>query len=212
MSEQFDLAKGDMYRDNYRKLLRYLLGLAVIAAILSALLVVELVSRGDPAYYATTTTGRIVTLNSLSEPIVTSDYILQWASLATRSILNLHFDNYQNDLQQASGYFNPAGWASFQAALKQSGMLDTIINDKLDASAIVNGSPVILDREVIRGNYTWRIQLPVLVTYTSASNNQQANFLVTMNVQRVPVESLATGIAISDISAQRLYLGGANNG
>jgi len=212
MLEQFDLAQGDKYRDNYRKLLRYLLGLSVIAAVLSALLVVELMSRGEPAYYATTTTGRIVSLNSLSEPIVTSDYITQWASLATRSILNLHFDNYQNDLQQASGYFTPNGWASFQDALKKSGMLDTITGDKLDASAIVNGSPVILDREVLHGNYTWRIQLPVLVTYTSASASQQANFMVTMNVERVPVETLATGIAISDISAQRIYLGGANNG
>jgi len=54
--------------------------------------------------------------------------------------------------------------------------------------------------------------LPVLVTYTSASASQQANFMVTMNVERVPVETLATGIAISDISAQRIYLGGANNG
>lgn len=208
MSEQFDLAKGDLYRDNYRKLLRYLLGLSVSAAILAALLVAQLMLRGEPAYYASTTTGQIVSLNSLSEPIVTSDYIVQWASLATRSILNLHFVSYQNDLQQASGYFTKDGWDTFQQALQKSGMLDTIVSDKLDASAIVNGTPVILDREVIHGSYTWRIQLPVLVTYTSASNNQQANFMVTMNVARVPVESLATGIAITNINAERIYLGG----
>lgn len=207
MSLEIELTQGNKYRDQYRQLLKYLLGLSVVAAGLATFLVVQLVSRGEPAYYATTTTGDVVQLNSLSEPIVTSNYILQWSSLATRAILNLHFSSYQDDLQQASGYFTKNGWSSFQDALDKSGMLQTITQNKLDASAIVSGEPVILDKEISHGSYVWRVQLPVLVTYTSASQNQQAQFIVTMDVSRVPVVTLETGIAITNFSARRIYVG-----
>jgi len=202
-----NLQSVEQCRDGYRKLLKYLLIGTLTAAGLAVILVLQLLARGEPDYYATTTTGRVVPVHSLSEPIVTSNYILQWASLATRDILNLHFDSYQSELQQSSGYFTAAGWNSFKKALNVSGMLKTIEQSKLDASAVVNGDPVVLDREVMHGRYTWCIQLPVLVTYTSASENRQARFIVTMNVERISTLNNNKGIAISDISAKRLFVG-----
>lgn len=205
-----NLQSVEQCRDGYRKLLKYLLVGSMTAVGLAIVLVLQLLARSEPKYYATTTTGRVIPVHSLSEPIVTTNYILEWASLATRNVLNLHFDSYQDELQQSSGFFTQAGWQSFNSALNASGMIQTITQDKLDASAVVNGDPVILDREVIHGRYTWCIQLPILVTYTSASESQQAKFIVTMNVERISTLDNNKGIAISDIEVKRLYVGEAS--
>ncbi len=212
MQNEHDLKRSDADRDRYRALLKYLTIAGLIAVALCFVLLAQLLTRGEPNYFATTTTGRVIPLTSLSEPVVTSKYIVQWASAATRSVLNLNFDSYQGQLQQSEGYFTASGWQSLRAALNSSGMLNTITSQKLDASAIVSGDAVILDREVIHGRYTWRLQLPVLVTYTSASTSVQAQFIVTMNVQRVPVLNAEKGLAISDFEAVRNFAGGNNNG
>lgn len=44
--------------------------------------------------------------------------------------------------------------------------------------------------------YTWRVQLPLLVIYTSANEERKAHFAVTMDIIRVPVIDAAKSIQI----------------
>lgn len=122
-AEQLALQKNNLYRDNYRRVMAFLLASVVITVSLLAVLSYQIITTPKPAYYATTTTGRVIPLQSLDMPVVTNTYLLQWAALATRAVYNLDFENYTKQLDNASSYFTPTGWESLTNAMKSSGAI-----------------------------------------------------------------------------------------
>lgn len=200
------LTTNRLYRDSYRRVMTYLLIMLGVCLILVVALIMMLLSLPKPKYFATTTTGKVVPMQSLSMPVVTNHYIIQWAENAARKAYSLNFVDYQQQLQAASRYFTPQGWRAFQAALKTSGLMKNVLANKLTMSAIVYKPPVIVTRLVINGRFTWRIQVPLLITYTSASGQTKRSFVVTMDVMRMPVIEIAKGIAINNFQ-----VGGYNN-
>ncbi len=202
-AQQQEFRKNQSYRDQYRVALKWLVMMTVIAIGLTATLVYLNVAQKPAKAYATTTSGVIVPLHALNEPVVTNKYILQWASLATRYAFNLSFVGYQQQLQNAQQYFTTDGWSKFMAALKAGKLIQTIESEHVNMSAVVSGTPVILNQWVAGGRYHWRVQFPLLVTFTSASENKQLNLIVTMNIQRVSTLSDAQGVQINDFSAVR---------
>lgn len=200
-NEQLALHKNNLYRDNYRRVMSYLIVAICVGLFFLGILAYQVLKRAMPQYYATTTTGQLVPLQSLDMPVVTNPFLLQWATLATRAAYNLNFQDYPNQLKAASAYFTSDGWDSLMNALKESGILDSLKNNKLFISAVVNGPAVILDQSVVRGRYMWRVQLPLLVTYTSASDERKSSLVVTLDIVRVPVVDAAKSIQISRFSA-----------
>ncbi len=201
--EQGAMQKNNYYRDNYRRVMFFLLILIAIALGLSGVLAYQILTTSQPKYFASTTTGRVIPLQSLSMPVVTNSYLLQWAELAARSCYNLDFLNYPKQLDQAVSYFTPDGWQSFTSAMKSAGVIDSLKENKLFMAAVVDGPPVILGQEVIRGRYAWRVQLPLLVTYTSANEQRKSHFIITMDIVRVPVIDAVKSIQINNFSAAR---------
>ncbi len=200
------MQKNNQYRDKYRRTLGLLLAMAAVCVTLTMILTYLSVSTKKPKYFATTTAGVVIPMHSLSEPVVTSKYLLQWAALATRTAYNLSFVGYQDQLKKAEPFFTPNAWQQFLTALKGSdGLLKTVESRKLQMSAVVSGAPVILNSGEVHGRFTWRIQLPLLVTFTSANETTKTKLLVTMNISRVPVLSAPKGIQISDFES------GSNN-
>jgi intracellular multiplication protein IcmL len=190
------------YRNSYRKALGAAVLLSTSASVLAAILVMMSWREPQPTYFATTTNGVVTPLYSLSEPVLTSQFILEWASLAARKAFNLDFVHYADQLNEAKPYFTSDGWEKFQGALKSSGMLDTVTDKKVVMSAIVSGTPVVLSRAVVHGRFTWTIQLPVLVSFSSTSEKRKMQMIITMNVQRVPTLDASQGVQISDFAAQ----------
>ncbi len=193
--------KNLLYRDHYRRTIKGIVTMSVLSIVLMLILAGLIISQQQPRYYATTTTGRVVSMHALSEPVITNKYLLQWASLATRAAFNMDWVHYQTDITRAKADFTPGGWSKFMAAMKRSGLLNTVQDQKLEMSAIVSGAPVIVSTGVIHGRFTWRVQLPVLVTFTSASQTKRSHWLVTMNIQRISTLDAYKGIQISDFKA-----------
>jgi intracellular multiplication protein IcmL len=127
--------------------------------------------------------------------------LLQWANTAAIAAYTYNFVNYRQELQSASDFFTPEGWAEFTGALRTSNNLNSVIEKKLVVSAVATGAPVILDQGVINGAYTWTVQMPMLVTYQSASQVARQNIVVKMVIQRISTLNSARGIGISSFVA-----------
>lgn len=201
--EHLTAEQNNLYRDKYRRTLGGLLIMIVVCLGLSGILAYMVFTTPKSKFYATTTTGRVIPLKSLSMPVVTNKYLLQWAALAVRSCYNLTFDNYSSQLRQASSYFTTTGWSALMSAMKKSGVIDSLKNNKLLMSAVVDGHPVILNEQVVHDRYTWSVQLPLLVSYTSANEHKKSKFIVRLNIMRVPVLDTAKGILINKVSVER---------
>ena len=66
----------------------------------------------------------------------------------------------------------------------------------------VTQAPVIKASGVVRGRYTWVIQMPMVVTYQSSNASNSVNLLVTLTVERVSLLDSPRGVGVVGYIAQ----------
>src|SRR3989338_6617772 len=106
--QEIDFQVNEFYRDAYRRTMKLLSFFAVTALLLAGGLTWMAVDRQQPPYYAAVVTGQVIPMHSLSEPVVTNDFVVRWSALAVRLVYNLSFDSYQQQLQQSHPNFTTA--------------------------------------------------------------------------------------------------------
>lgn len=185
------------YRDGYRSGMTALLMSLVLNLVLIVMVIVLLLSKTPPVYFATQTDGSLIAIQPLDMPMVDQDMLITWATRAAVSSYSFNFLDWQNDLQNAQQYFTSSGFNNFVTALKSSGNLDTVVAKRLVVQATVVDVPRIVQQGIIKGRYAWKIQIPMLVKYISASEELRQPILVTMLVARVPTTQKPQGIAIA---------------
>ena len=192
------LLRNTFYRDHYKRALFAFLILLAVNIGLGGLIFYRSMNPPAPQYFATTADGTIINWHPLSDPVVTNDFVLQWSANAVRKAFSLDYEHWREQLQQASGSFTTAGWRYFLQSLKQSNNLKTLTKLKMVSNASITGAPRILEQEVIDGVYAWKIQLPILVTYTNAQQTIPMPMNVTLIVMRAPVKQFPDRIAINN--------------
>lgn len=188
--------RNNFYRDNYRRMVIVLLVMLIINVALVGTVFYQIANRPEPRYFATTTDGRIMPIYPLSEPMWAPAELLQWAHRAAIAAHSYNFVNYRDAFQQLQNQFTPEGWNYFESALKDARTLDMVLTKKLIVSAVATGTPVILDQGVIAGRYAWKVQIPLLITYQSGSEQTQQPVTALMIISRVPTVDVPKGIAI----------------
>lgn len=189
--------RNNFYRDNYRRVLLALLLMVIINIVLVGVVFYQASHIPSPQYFATTADGRIMPLYPLSEPMIAPAELLQWAERSAVAAHTYNFVDYRDALQKIQNNFTPDGWNFFEEALRGSRTLETVLAKKIVVSAVATGAPVVLDQGVINGRYSWKVQMPLLVTYQSSSEQTQQPVVVTMVVTRVPSINNPRGIAIA---------------
>lgn len=202
--------RNAFYHDGQRKIMLALLISAVINFILVALVVYLLTHPPAPKYFATTINGRITPLYPLNQPNQSDSAVLQWANQAAIATFTYNFVNWREELQASSQFFTSDGWTQFLTALQQSNNLEAVKAKKLIVSAVATRAPIILQKGVLNGRFSWRVQMPILVTYQSASEFSQQNNVVTMLITRVSTLNSPRGIGISQFVVGPAS-GGLNN-
>lgn len=189
--------QNSFYRDSYFKVMFVLLFSIAINFGLSSTVVFMVLHPPKPKFFATSVNGRITPLFPLNEPNQSDSAVLQWANQAAIAAYTYNFVNYRQELEAASGYFTEDGWSQFIDALKTSNTLQTVREKKLIVSAVATRAPIILQKGSLAGRYAWRIQMPILITYQSASELTNVNSVVTMLVTRISTLQSIRGIGIT---------------
>lgn len=187
--------RNNFYRDGYRKALTIIVFL-MIANVLSIMAVLQLFAQKPEArFFATSSDGRIIPIQPLSVPGLSSAEILDWTTKAAIKTYSYDHVNYRASLQDVSEMFTGTGWTKFQEALTKSRMLKTVIAQKLVMTAVPTGAPVILEEGIRNGRYMWKIQIPMLLKLDGARSLSQP-VKVTVLVQRVSLINNPKGVAI----------------
>lgn len=195
--------KSNFYKDSYSRIL-FVLILSITLNFGLATTVLYFIANPPKAkYFATSINGRITPLIPLDMPNQSDSAVIQWATQAAIASYTYNFVNYQNELKAASRYYTRNGWSQFLAALKESQSLEIVKSKKLIVSAVAAKAPVILQKGLLGGRYQWRIQVPVLVSYQSASENLRQTQVVSMLVKRISTLETPRGIGISQFIVRR---------
>ena len=100
------------------------------------------------------------------------------------SAYNYSFVNYENQLKTTSHYFMPEAWEKFKPVLDQSTKSHFVIENKLVVFSVSTKPPVILKEGVKNGIYTWKVQMPISVTYENATTSINEPLVLTMDIIR----------------------------
>lgn len=170
-----------------------------------AILIVH-ATRNKQEFFVTNKAGQSMEIFPLDRPNVTPSALTNWATQAATSAYTLDFYQYQDNIDSLRDYFTVSGYQAYLSSLEASNSLKRIVRDKLIVSAVATGAAVILQEGPLRGVYTWRIQVPLLLTYQGASTDStQKSIAVSLLVTRVPTEIAPKGIGIEQIVDSELY-------
>lgn len=195
--------KSNFYKDSYSRILFVLLLSITLNFGLASTVLYFIANPPQAKYFATSINGRVTPLTPLDMPNQSDSAVIQWATQAAIAAYTYNFVNYNNELKTASRFFTRTGWGQFLAALKRSESLEIVKKKKLIVSAVAAKAPVILQKGVLNGRYQWRIQLPVLVSYQSASENMKQRHVVSLLVKRISTLETVRGIGISQFIVRR---------
>lgn len=190
--------RNNFYRDNYRKVVTVLLVLALALCALLAVVYYLISHPPKPTYFATTSDGRIIPLVPLNEPHVDKTALLQFASEAAMNAYTFDFINYRKNLQDSQQYFTDHGWQGFIKDIQTN--LEAVKQKQLIVQAVPGGAPVIVQQGLIGYTYAWKVQMPLLVTYTSSSQTFNNSLIVTMLITRVSTLDTPRGILVDRIN------------
>jgi intracellular multiplication protein IcmL len=189
--------RNTFYRDGQRKVILVLLLSIIVNFMMISLLVYVVMHPPQPQYFATSIKGRVTPIYPVDQPNQSDPAVLQWANQAAIAAYTYDYVNYETQLLAASKYFTPDGWEQFLDALKSANNLNAVRTKKLSLSAVAAGAPTIIDRGELNGRYSWRLSMPLLLTYQSASELQQDSIVVTMLVVRTETTTFSNGIGIA---------------
>lgn len=189
--------RNNFYRDNYRRVMKLLLIMSCALVILVLTMAYLFTHRPEPKYFATTQTGRVLELVPLSTPMLSTEALLNWASQVAMGTYTYNFANYRQKLQQQEVNFTSDAWQQFLSQQKISGNIEAVEQRKINVSAVASGAPVIVNQGMLNGRYAWKVQVPLLVSFVSASEPYQRNYLVTMVIVRISTVDNQNGVAVA---------------
>lgn len=196
-----------LMRDAYTKerhffLLRLIL--AMVAVIIAETWVISFLAMRQPVYkyFATDRDGRIQPITPIDQPIGSEAEVSNWVANAVVRAYTFDFANWRSQLSAARENFTPQGWKGFEAALKDSGVLQTVLEKKYVTTAVPTGAPVLINQGMVEGHYAWRFQMPLLVTYQSSEKTVPQNLMVNIFVVRQSEMVNPRGLGIAQLIAQ----------
>lgn len=174
--------RNEFYRDSFRRVV-FILFISGIINIIMALSIIYLVyTKPKPSYFATFDNGTIVELHALSSPVTTDNAVINWVSSAIPSLNSLDFINYRRQIEQNRHFFTDYGWKEYIKAFQTQ--IDKIKNNQYVVSGALSGVPVIVQKGVLNGKYSWKIQVPVIINYQKGSKVETNNVYWSILVQR----------------------------
>lgn len=134
--------------------------------------------------------------SDLTQSNISEAALVVWANEAAVATFTYDFVNFETQLQTASNYFTPNGWKEFYKALEQSENLKALQAKKLLVTAVPFRTPIILQAGLLNGRYSWRVQIPLQVTFQNSSEYAQQNLAVTMLIARASPYEGVRGLVV----------------
>ena len=172
-----------------------------LATILSvAVAAYALLQRPEPRYFAARPDGGILPMIPVSSPFLSDGEITNFAVNAVTRALTFDFANWRSSLTDASAYFEkPGGWNAFLDALENSGMLSHIREHRLVSTVVANGAAIVETGLGTDKRYSWTVQIPLNITYESASELSRDQRLAEVVVSRLPTWEAPEAVGITRI-------------
>ena len=195
IKEQYIPRDNNFYRRHYQRILYALMVAIVLAISAVGLVLYQMLNRPLPTFDAIQADGKTMLLRPYDEPNYLPDTIIRFASKGAVLAYTFDFVHYNEQIASARPYFTDDGWNDYLRSVNT--LIQNIVQNQLFVNGVVSGQPVISNQGPLPGRgYTWRVQIPFLVTYQSANTTTRRSFYVIITVVKVPTATNPQGIGI----------------
>jgi hypothetical protein len=156
---------------------------------------IQCATQKDPLYVL----GDSILLTAEDSPRVSSKALLSWATAAATACFSIDFVHYDDTLNKIRPYFTNHGYAAFLD--NTAAFLNQVRDKKLDVNAVATNHAIIVEEGLLFGTYTWGIQIPLSVQYTTAGAEKHENYIIQMKVNQVSTTEAPNGIGITEFIA-----------
>lgn len=197
-----ELARNALSRQRYEFVMKVTSGLAVLSVLL-AIFIVYLATRPvEYRYFTTDSRGGIREIIALNRPIQSDEEVLNWATLSVTKAYSMSFANYGQQLNDLKINFTDAGWRGYEQALQRAGFLEALLKNQYVTSAVPKKAPVVIAKGIVNDVFGWRLQVPLIVSFTSANTSSSQEINVEVTVVRRPEVENPSGLGIAQILSQ----------
>lgn len=202
------VTRNKFYREGYQSLMKIAIAQGVVVLILAFLVTYKMFIEPPPVrYFATTNDGKILEMSPLNEPSLNDPAVLSWTAQAAADVMTFSFLDYQRRLSQSAPYFTQPGWDGFLQAIQESRFLEGVKVNQQIVTAVPADAPVIVDRkkpDEPGDKFYWRVQLPMIITFTSGEKTQSKRQLLNLVIVRVSPLENPSGLGIEQWVASDL--------
>lgn len=150
----------------------------------------------------TSNAAAVCNIAPVKEPFIHQQTVADFAVDAAIGIYTYDHVNYLKQVKAISDkYFTPEYRDQYMVAFGDSLNLQTVKENFYIVSATKGGQPpIIIKSGPVKGVYTWKIQVPLVVSYVSGRKSDTDQIIATVDVSRVTPNPLnPRGIAVSSI-------------
>jgi intracellular multiplication protein IcmL len=188
------------YEAQNNKLFKILSIMQWTSIFLVLLIIFQAVTRPEPRYYGVTTELKVVEMIPMKEPSFTPKNIGSWTADVVTRALSLDFLYLREKLTDVQNDFSEIGFESYVKSLEQNGHIKKIETEKLNLSCALTGPPVVTNTKGIGREKTWRVEMPVLVSYqTSQGVVANQSLVAEVTVQKADASKKPRGVEISQL-------------
>ena len=155
-------------------------------------------------YVLTQGDGSIRDIVPMDLPKHEDDAIVKWATNAVIKAYTWDFANYKTQFTALQADMTVFGWEKFKASLEGADNFKAVLENKYVLTAVPNG-PVRIEKKGYWnavGRYTWRVKIPVLVSYASSTQRTNQALMIEALVVRQPEWVNDAGLGLRSIIAE----------
>lgn len=139
----------------------------------------------------------------LQYPDIQPVSLVNWVRDAAVMSFYYNYNNLDAWLADYSSYFTPLGWIHYYKALRNSGNIQTVKNEKMTVTSTPIEPPKILWEGVDMNVYKWQVQVALLVHYQAETGKTvEQKLMITMMLRRTDAPTSKNGIAIDQFIAK----------
>lgn len=191
--------RDDFYRDSFGKVIFVILSTMVAIALLIALAAFLYLNQPPPRTFLTENEWRVVKPVPVERPYLSDPDLLQWVSDAIQKAFVFDFVYYDDQLKNATQYFTTNGWKVFLNQLNIYANYNKVQADKSFITAAPSSAPFVLNRDTVAGRYSWWVQMPLTLRYSSYTGTSTQPLTLQVLVVRVPTLDNLNGVAIDNV-------------
>lgn len=135
---------------------------------------------------------------ALDQPMLDSQFIIQWATQAVTDTFNFNFENYRPKLSEATlSYFTSKGRDGFYYALNDANILEAVKTRELTAQLRLEDTMHMSKQYVNeQGVYIWQVWAPIYLEFVGRQAPEPIHTNLILTIVRTPIHDTPYGIGI----------------